>query len=134
MLIRMKEVAGYPAITPILQGKRRGRKVCRMTTTEKASQRYDITDGPTSDRIWDAAKYSQDKNEAKIPVRFTTSSRLAGPIETSAWLILTPDITGVEHEDGSGDSLIFSGYLRGRRFKGYYKGRRREGFIEVYAR
>ncbi len=105
-----------------------------MTTSKEVFQRYEITDGPTSDRIWDAAKYSQDKNEARIPVGFTTSSRLAGPIETSAWVVLTPRITGVEHEDGSGDSLILSGYLNGHRFQGYYKGRRREGFIEVLAR
>lgn len=101
--------------------------------TPTIAQRYTITDGPTTDRIWDAAKYACDKNGAKLPVKFTTSSRLAGPIETSAWLVLTPKITEVGHEDGSGDSLMFSGYLNGKYFKGYYKGRTRTGFIEVYA-
>ncbi|MGV9001488.1 MAG: hypothetical protein ACOH18_00825 [Candidatus Saccharimonadaceae bacterium] len=102
-----------------------------MSTTTK---RYTITDGPIVDRIWDAAKYAADKNEATVPVRFTTTSKLGvGPMETSVQLVLSPRITGVEHEDGSGDSIMFSGTLGGRRLKGYYKGRRREGFIEIYA-
>jgi len=100
-----------------------------MSTKNK--QRYTITDGPTVDRIWDAAKYSADKMNATVPVRFTTDIRFTNA--TGPWLVLTPHITGVEHEDGSGDSLIISGYLNASRFTGYYKGRNRSGFIEISA-
>ena len=92
--------------------------------------RYNITDGPAAHDIWDHAKHSQ--NEAvSIPLRFTTDHRLAGPIETSAWLCLTPRISGVQHEDGSGQSLIITGMVDGKYFRGIYNARRRNGYFEV---
>lgn len=103
--------------------------------------RLTIIDGPTVDRIWDSAKHSQDKHGARIPVsftvdgQFTVDGRFPTPAEagtlkrTQNWRI-----TGVVHEDGSGDSLIISGYCKDGFFEGYYKGSSRTGFIEFSKR
>ena len=111
-------------------------------STNTIAQRYTLIDGPSVDRIWDAARYAFDKN-SRVSLEFVTDTRTAGPIETSMRIVLRPRILGVTHEDGSGDSLIITGTvqplgaLKGalteRQFKAYYKGRTRHGFIEVYA-
>ena len=95
-----------------------------------SSARYNLTDGPSADRIWDHAKYSQTSG-VEIPLQFTTDCRLGGLVETSAWLILRPSIIQVGHEDGSGHPLMIEGYLHGEYFRGYYHARTRTGFIEI---
>jgi len=135
----MKEVAGTPAATPILQGKRRHGKVSRMTTNEPNEptvQQYIITDGPTnSDHIWDAAKYSQDKDGAKVS--FKTNQKLKNPDGTGDledWLVLTPNITGVRCSGKSGDTLLLFGYLNERQISGHFIVSSRKGLINVHAR
>jgi len=93
---------------------------------------YKIIDGPRAELIWDHAKHSMNK-DVKIPVRFKTDHKIAnsGPIENGPWVILSPTIVSVSHEDGSGMSLIIKGYIGGKVFSGYYNSRQRRGLIEV---
>ena len=95
------------------------------TNTEK---KFVIISGPNVDRIWDAAKYACDHRGARISTEFTGyyESQGSGAIQQ-----VFISINGVQHEDGSGDSLIIKGYFNGQYFTGYYKGRDRRGWVTI---
>ncbi|MBI3889146.1 hypothetical protein HY312_01015 [Candidatus Saccharibacteria bacterium] len=77
-----------------------------------------IADGPIASIIWASAQFAYDKN-VKIEFFFRLESGL----------LVYPTITSVQHEDGSGQSFIIEGQIRGKQFKGYYHARNRSGFL-----
>lgn len=91
-----------------------------------------IGDGPSREALFDALKYACDK-ETPHRVVFSLSDGTT----------CTAQITGLRHEDGSGESFIVTGTVlsltRGRNrisvggrshLLGYYNTRKRRGFLE----
>ena len=67
-----------------------------------------ITGGPSIPEVWDSAKYAHTRS---FPVDFTWILRApARPMRTIQFAM---QVTGVEHEDGSGHSLLLTGYVIG---------------------
>ncbi|HSH31637.1 MAG TPA: hypothetical protein VK963_03155 [Candidatus Saccharimonadales bacterium] len=108
-----------------------------MTQTQDIT-RYELTDGPSADRLADAWKMAYAQPTA-LTVDFWAveeEGRARG---------LRVRITGLEHEDGSGYGHFFTGQLlmeqlgkvrsthrRGHHVKGwFYTGARRHGYIKV---
>lgn len=88
-----------------------------------------ITDGPAAHIIWAAAQFAYNK-EIEIKVDFTLNVGLPQR-EGVMWQHISPQITGVQHEDGSGQSLLIRGFLDGEYFEGWYDARKRSGFINL---
>jgi hypothetical protein len=99
--------------------------------------RFTLTDGPSRERLVDSFKYAFDAN--RFPVVFKTEDGLE----------FTVVIQALRHEDGSGQSFIFSGVLKSTQTGGrirsrvisgelsyvngyFYTGARRHGFIEFH--
>ena len=108
---------------------------------------YDIVAGPNKDALFDACKYAYSKT-AKLTVDFTVVIGYTMPKENPgcayiAMAITDIRITGIEHEDGSGESFNLHGYCRADlnsfggnniayepyEFKAYYNSKNRHGRI-----
>ena len=115
--------------------------------TETREKYYDIVAGPNKDALFDACKYACSKT-AKLTVDFTVAIGYTTPKDNPgcayiAMAISDIKITGIEHEDGSGESFNLRGYCKADlcslggdnvkyeqyRFKAYYNSRIREGCI-----
>ena len=107
----------------------------------------DIVCGPGKSALFDACMYVYNK-DAKIDVNFTISQGYSNDTNDATKLYLplpvtNIKITGIEHEDGSGESFILKGYCnvdkdyllrkentyryRYSRFSAYYDARSRKG-------
>ena len=78
------------------------------------TKNFEIISGPSKDAVFDACKYAYNKNtkvalDFKVAIGYTTppSHPATGCIPMS---ITDTKITGIRHEDGSGDSFILCGY------------------------
>lgn len=82
------------------------------------AERYIIKSGPSANRFWDSAKYTFDRNDARIPVLLVVSVG-------DTHMTISFRVLGVQHEDGSGQSLIIQGTSSsiesGKHLKGYYR-------------
>ncbi len=93
-----------------------------------------ISDGPSKDRLFDACKYAYGKNVIEINFRFQQNAE--NPVG-----VKNIKITTIQHEDGSGYSLNFSGFMDAKlperecflpyRFLAYYDARTRKGYIRL---
>ena len=117
------------------------------TTSKSATNCYSIINGPSKSVLFDSCLYAYSK-DAKVHVNFAISQGCSnhGDDATKLHLFLPVTnikITGIEHEDGSGESFILKGYcyvdkdhlLRGdhtyrykySRFSAYYDAKSRKG-------
>lgn len=108
---------------------------------------YEIIDGPSKSALFNACMYVYNK-DAKIAVNFTISQGYSNDTNDATRLYLplpvtNINITGIEHEDGSGESFILKGYCnadsdyllrrdntyryRYSRFTAYYNTKSRKG-------
>lgn len=115
--------------------------------------RYDIIGGPSKSALFDACMYVYSK-DAKIAVNFTISQGYSNDTNDATRLYLplpvtNIKITGIEHEDGSGESFILKGYCnvdkdyllrkentyryRYSRFSAYYDAKNRKGTFTLIA-
>lgn len=110
-----------------------------MNTNQKEKY-YNIVNGPNKDALFDACKYACVKG-ANIPISFDVAAGYTMPKghPGCAYVIMpTSDfkITGIDHEDGSGESFNIRGYANKEgihfHFKGYYNTKRREGTISFF--
>ena len=122
-----------------------------MNTTDlKERTTFNIEKGPNRDTLFDALKYAYSKDGARVPVSFEIASGYTMPPGEPgrAYLRMAAKnfrITGITHEDGSGASLILTGYCdadtrvsysqveyKNRRFEAYYNTKRRTGRITFF--
>ena len=123
------------------------------STSKSVVDRYDIISGPSKATLFDACLYSYSK-DAKIAVNFGISQGCSnhGDDATKLHLLLPVTnikITGIEHEDGSGESFVIKGYChvdkdyllrkentyryRYSRFLAYYNAKNRKGSFTLIA-
>ena len=85
-----------------------------------------IVNGPSRDTLFDACKYAYD-NRTRILVTFGFGAQM----EMRGILI-----SGIEHEDGSGESLNIRGYCEVEGdyycFRAYYNARTRRGIMSFF--
>ena len=110
------------------------------------AKKYDVIDGPNRDTLFDACKYSYDKN-MRIQVGFTIAAAYTTSKKSGKAAYIPMDATdfricSIGHEDGSGKSLIIQGYCkadvrpfgtgvyRTYKFDMYYHTGDRRGFVE----
>lgn len=107
---------------------------------------FDIVDGPSRDTLFDACKYAYSK-AAQVPVYFGVvfGQMPKNHPDCGAHLpmsIKDVKITGIEHEDGSGESFNLHGYCNADlnfmsedatyatyKFEAYYNAKSRDGWI-----
>ena len=117
-----------------------------MNINSTEDRYLDIIAGPSKDRLFDACKYSYD-DETRVPVEFSIALAYTKPKKDPGALCLMKKVTdltisGIEHEDGTGDSLNLHGYceanltpyddvegIKHYSFRAYYNAKRRTGFI-----
>jgi len=114
-------------------------EVALMATTNLT--RYTIVDGPVSNLLFDALKYAFSKeNRIKIYPTFSIDSKLkVGKLSSQIKIIqkINLKIVGLHHEDGSGHSFLFEGYVVGGDLihdglvSGYYNARQKAGYINI---
>lgn len=111
---------------------------------------FDIVSGPNKDRLLDAFKYAYDKN-VKLDVDFKVALGYTAPKSDPGCACLPMSITdiiisGIEHEDSSGESFNLCGYCRvdlysprgvtvayeSYRFRAYYNAKTRKGRIAFF--
>ena len=104
---------------------------------------YSITDGPTKNLLFDSLKYaySDDEHITMYPTFSINSKMTVGSGASSLFIIhkINLKIVGIRHEDGSGKSFIFEGYVTGgderygrnKLVSGYYNARTKKGNIEI---
>lgn len=118
-----------------------------MNTSKSAALSYVIFNGPSKSVLFDSCLYAYSK-DAKVHVDFAISQGCSnhGNDATKMHLmmqIIDIVITGIQHEDGSGESFNLEGYCkvdidyhirndgvcryRYRRFTAYYNARSRKG-------
>ena len=120
----------------------------RMSTKMEVKRSYDVVDGPSADRLFDACKYAYDDN--RIFVNFAVAICYTMPPDhpSSAYIpasIRNVRIVSIEHENGTGHSFNIRGYcdadLRSIAKKHtytryhislYYDSRTRKGRITFY--
>jgi hypothetical protein len=85
-----------------------------------------IVDGPNRDYLFDALKYVQDK-DVQMPVEFTVyrDSNLRGSLAPKT--TVSVHLLKLGHEDGSGHSLLFEGFISGVHVDGWYHTKHRHG-------
>ena len=117
------------------------------TTVKSVTNCFSIIDGPSKSVLFDACLYSYSK-DTKIAVNFTIPQGYSNDSNDATRLyiplpVTNIKITGIEHEDGSGESFILKGYCnvdkdyllrkentyryRYSRFSAYYDARSRKG-------
>ena len=114
----------------------------RMNTRKHENDTYyRIVAGPNKDLLFDACKYAYSRH-GKIEVNFDVASEY---LANGAYRMLRVTdfwITGIEHEDGSGESFNLHGYCKAIpihpdgsscRFEAYYNSRTRDGHITFHA-
>lgn len=89
-----------------------------------ATNEFFISDGPSADRVWDAAKYAGET--PGLSVRFTVTKSNGTDEQT-----LTPHITGVMRDNSIGTLLIISGHIGTSTFTGRYHTVSREGILHI---
>ena len=112
--------------------------------TNISEKTCNIISGPNKDLLFDACKYAYDK-VTKVTVGFTVTINLTSKTNFSNPYITIPVgnvvITGISHEDGSGEKFILDGHcmanleiskpdLRRCHFKAYYNSKSRNGWIK----
>lgn len=124
------------------------------TTVKNVTNCFSIIDGPSKSVLFDACLYSYSK-DTKIAVNFTIPQAYSNHGSNNATKLYLPlpviniKITGIEHEDGSGESFLLKGYcdvdkdhlLRGdntyryrySRFSAYYNAKSRKGTFTLIA-
>lgn len=105
------------------------------------SNSFTIVDGPTKNLIFDSLKYaySDDEHITMCPTFSIDSKMRVGNVSSQLKVIhkINLKIVGLRHEDGSGHSLIFEGYITGgdvkcnKLVKGYYNARTKKGGINI---
>ena len=112
----------------------------------KSKNHYEIVDGPSRSDLFASCERNYDKN-TKINIEFSIALGYTMPKKDprSAYLLLDVAdirITGIEHEDGSGNSFNLHGYckanlsayvgaeLRPYRFTAYFNTKTRKGCID----
>lgn len=114
-----------------------------ITTTTEVKEVHEIFDGPSREALFDALRLAFD-TEPKVEFTVNTGARLSGPVETSAWIgaKILFKVIGLEHEDGSGNSFNFEGYIMPppgkvvnvghmEMVRGYFNTKTRRGAINV---
>lgn len=106
-----------------------------MNTREREAEcRYEIVSGPNKDRLFDACKYAY-KRSAKVTVEFgVVQYPTESPVD-----VCNIVISGLMHEDGSGESFCINGYCKSfldrqtgasdYRFEAFYNTKTRKGWI-----
>ena len=92
-----------------------------------STQRFNILDGPTANICWMAAQHAY-SDKITVTTSFTIASDRFFPKDQGSVVELR--LTGVAHNDGSGQSLTVKGYLYGEYFKGHYNARTRKGLAK----
>ena len=105
------------------------------------SRNYQIMNGPSADRLFDALKYAYDKKGANVTIDFDVSEGLTSHNkEVAAYLKMDAKnwhISSITHEDGSGHSFNLAGYVaiktsteyENYSFSAYYNANSRTGSI-----
>ena len=102
---------------------------------------FRIIGGPNKDLLFDACKYANARN-ARFTVRFTVAAGVTDA-EDGAYVPISVKnfvITGIEHEDGSGEKFNIKGFceadfndgttgFKGYGFKAFYDTKKRLGTI-----
>lgn len=118
--------------------------------TKGEDRSFDIVGGPNKDMLFDACKYAYNKS-TKVNVDFSVAAGYSMPVDDpgcACVLLSLSDImiTGIEHEDGSGDKFNLVGYcnaylepfgkpnFKWYDFKAYYNAKNRKGWITFYRR
>lgn len=119
----------------------------RMNTP---SQSYSIVGGPSKDLLFDACKYAHSKNVG-VPLDFHVALAFTAPLNDPGCAYIKMAlkdvvVTGISHEDGSGESFIIEGHCAADlhsfgsiaeyvyehyRFKAYYNTHRRKGTFTI---
>ena len=123
------------------------------TTAKSVTNCFSIIDGPSKSVLFDACQYAYSK-DVKVHVNFTIPQGYSnhGNDATKLYLPLPVTnivVTGIEYEDGSGESFLLKGYcdvdkdhlLRGdntyhyrySRFSAYYNTGNRKGTFTLIA-
>lgn len=100
------------------------------------SRNYEIANGPSTDRLFDALKYAYDKG-ANVSIDFDVVEGLTSRNkEVAAYLKMDAKnwhISSITHEDGSGHSFNIQGFVEENsehyRFAAYYNAKSRTGSI-----
>lgn len=117
------------------------------TTSKSATNCYSIINGPSKSVLFDSCLYAY-STDANVHVNFSISQSCSSHSNDAVKLYLPMQITdivitGIQHEDGSGESFNLEGYCkvdidyhirndgvcryRYRRFTAYYDTRSRKG-------
>ena len=112
-----------------------------MNTKGIKERSYEIVNGPNKDTLFDACKYAYSKT-VKFAIGFGVAAGYTMPRNHPGCAYVPMDmsnvtICGIEHEDGSGESLIIHGFCKAAlhgssesyRFKAYYNAKNRTGTI-----
>ena len=122
-------------------------------TSKSVTNHYEIFSGPSKSALFDACMYAYSK-DAKIAVNFGISQGYSNHGDDAIKLHLMMQITdtvitGIQHEDGSGESFNLEGYCKVdidyhirndgvcryqyRRFTAYYNSKSRKGTFTLIA-
>ena len=116
-----------------------------MDTKKSEGRDFAIVGGPNKDMLFDACKYAYSKS-TRVGVEFSVVAGYTTPIDDPgcAYVLMSISdmkITGIEHEDGSGESFNLIGYCRVSlsplgnsvlepyKFNAYYNAKSRKGSI-----
>lgn len=111
-----------------------------MNTNQKKERYYKIIDGPNKDTLFDSCKYAFVK-EAVIPISFDIVEGYTMPKghPGRAYALMSTTnirITGIDNEDGSGESFLLRGDLKKRgdkyNFEAFYNSKIRQGSIRLF--
>ena len=117
------------------------------STSKSVTNYYEIVSGPSKSALFDACMYAYSK-DAKIAVNFAIPQAYSNDTNDATRMYLPMQITdvvitGIQHEDGSGESFNLEGYCKVdidyhirndgvcryqyRRFTAYYNAKSRKG-------
>jgi len=123
------------------------------TTSKSATNCYSIINGPSKSVLFDSCLYAYSK-DAKVYINFAIPQGYSNHSNDATKLYLPMQITdlvitGIQHEDGSGESFNLEGHCKVdidyhirndgvcryqyRRFTAYYNSKSRKGTITLIA-
>ena len=123
------------------------------TTSKSATNCYSIINGPSKSVLFDSCQYAYSK-DVKVHINFAIPQGYSSHSNDAIKLYLPMQITdivitGIQHEDGSGESFNLEGYCKVdidyhirndgvcryqyRRFTAYYNSKSRKGTITLIA-